>query len=133
MSDLNLLNNSLIYTPYAFCFFGILLFILSVGVIRQRRRAKVSMGTGGDLMLEKFHSAHSNFTQYVPMILIGALMAEIINGQTGLLMTALACLALGRGLHAYGVTRLNENFKFRISGMLLTFASLFLTILSVIV
>lgn len=103
----------------------ILLFVaLSLRVIRFRRRTGVPIGHGGQAVLERSARVHANFAEYVPaaLILLGFVEAQ---GWPSLAIHVL-CLALlaGRLSHAFGVAREPENFRFRVTGMALTFTVL---------
>ncbi|TVQ79299.1 MAG: glutathione metabolism protein [Bradymonadales bacterium] len=98
--------------------------LLSVAVIRRRRKTRVPLGFGNDAILEKRVSAHSNFAQYAPLALIGILLCELRALPEFLLGAAGLAICLGRLLHAYGLTRQTENFRFRVAGMFLSFLSL---------
>ena len=82
---------------------GILLIFLSAQVSRNRRRAKVSLGHGGDVQLEKAARAQGNFVEYVPIALILFLLLELEVSQMWLLHVLGAMLFVGRLLHAWGV------------------------------
>jgi uncharacterized protein len=102
---------------------GIFAFIyidLSLRVIRQRRIARVALGSGGDAALERAQRVHGNFSEYVPFALILLLLVEM-QGWPGWLVHLL-CVALlaGRLIHAVGVSQPKENFNLRIVGMTTT-------------
>jgi uncharacterized membrane protein YecN with MAPEG domain len=68
--------------------------------------------------------AHSNFAEYVPLNLFAIYLVES-HGAIPLLVHFLGLSTLlGRLLHAYGISQNNENFKFRVTGMALTFTAL---------
>ena len=100
--------------------FAVLFLILSARAIMARRAAKIAIGTRGDKNLERAARVHANFSEYVPFALLLIAFAEMRGIQP--LFIHLLCLALllGRLLHAWGVSMINENFKFRVSGMMLT-------------
>lgn len=52
------------------------------------------------------------------------LLLELRGGPDALLHTVAATLAIGRVVHAYGVSRSPENYGHRVAGMALTFAAL---------
>ena len=97
---------------------------LSVRVIRVRGEERVAIGAGASKRLERAMRVHANFAEYAPLALLLILMAEM-QGAQGALVHGL-CLALlaGRALHAYGVSQEKEDFRLRVSGMGLTFATL---------
>ncbi len=102
-----------------------LLFIwLSRNVIAARRRQRVALGDGGHPELLRRMRAQGNFAEYAPFALVLLAFAEI-QGLTPIGVHALGLtLLVGRCLHAYGVSRTPENFRFRVSGMAMTFGML---------
>lgn len=103
---------------------GLILIWLSSRVIAKRKGLKISHGTGGDDQLNRRCNAHSNFTEYVPIILILMATAEASNTSSIVLHATGITLVVGRLLHAIGMTSDPENFKFRQNGMILTFLPL---------
>ena len=64
---------------------------------------------------------HSNFAEYAPFTLFMIYLVEI-NGASPLLVHALGVsLLIGRLSHAFGVSRHNEQYQYRVAGMALTF------------
>ena len=75
---------------------------------------------------------HANFAEYVPIALILLGLLEM-QGASLWLVNALGCLLVAARLsHAYGVSKTTENFTFRISGMLGTFAMIITSALSLL-
>lgn len=108
-------------------FLGIIFFILSIRIIRLRRSLKIGIGDSGDPMMLRAMRVHSNFAEYVPLCLILLGFAEL-QGTLPIIMHILGSgLLLGRLLHAYGMSQTKENFRFRVSGMALTFTCLLST------
>lgn len=97
---------------------------LSFRVIRQRRASQVAYGVGESKELVKRVGAHSNFSQYVPIVLLGMLIAHSLGAADSRLLIAAILIVIGRYLHAFGLLQTRENFRYRVTGMLLTFASL---------
>jgi uncharacterized membrane protein YecN with MAPEG domain len=82
---------------------ALLLLILSALVIRERGRARVSLGDGGDDRLNRAIRAQANFAEYVPMSLLLIAMTEGL-GAPALAVHALGlCLLVGRVMHAIGL------------------------------
>ncbi|MES2771014.1 MAG: MAPEG family protein [Pseudomonadota bacterium] len=110
--------------------------LLSIRTIRLRRQLKASLGDAGNQALLRAVRAHSNFAEYAPLSLLLLCFVEL-SGAPSLFTHALAiCLIAGRLSHAYGVSQIEENFRFRVVGMVMTFsvmvgASLFLLALYV--
>ena len=102
-----------------------LLFVwLSRNVIAARRRQRVPLGDGGHPDLLRRIRAQGNFAEYAPFALVLMAFGEI-QGLYPILVHALGlALLVGRCLHAYGVSRTPENFRFRVTGMALTFGVL---------
>jgi hypothetical protein len=94
---------------------------LSALVIRQRGRAKVAIGWGGDALLERFARIHANFAEYVPLALLLLAMLEWKGLNPWVLHGLGLVLLLGRLAHAYGMSQVQENFRFRVTGMMSTF------------
>jgi uncharacterized membrane protein YecN with MAPEG domain len=110
---------------------GLLLIALSVQVVRARMRFRVGLGTGTEEGMQQAVRVHANFAEYVPLSLLLIYFAEAASESA--LFTHSLCVTLlcSRLLHAYGVSRVRENYRYRTIGMVLTFlvivsASLFL-------
>ena len=100
-----------------------LLFVgLSVRTLRLRKSLRIAIGDAGDPRMLRAMRVHSNFAEYVPLALILLLLAEL-SGAPPLLLHALGiALLMGRLAHAWGVSRADEQFQYRVAGMGLTFA-----------
>ncbi|MEP4891909.1 MAG: MAPEG family protein [Aliiglaciecola sp.] len=103
---------------------GISFFYLSALVIQQRRSLKVSLGDGGDSHFLGVIRAHANFAEYVPLILVLLLVAELNQGNHLILHAIGSLLLLGRLIHAYGLRHHSGVSWQRLWGMLMTFAAL---------
>jgi uncharacterized protein len=113
--------------PITTLFAGLLalLFIaLSVRVIGARRGAKVAIGDGGDKILARRARVHANFAEYTPMALLLMGLAESGGAAKMPIWIAGALLLIGRVVHAYGVSQINEVLAFRVAGMAMTFAAI---------
>ncbi|NET01459.1 MAG: glutathione metabolism protein [Sphaerospermopsis sp. SIO1G2] len=103
---------------------GILFFILSIRIIGLRRSLKIGIGDSGNSTIIRAMRVHSNFSEYVPLCLLLLGFVEF-QGTFPIVLHILGSgLVLGRILHAYGVSQTQENFRFRVSGMALTFTCL---------
>jgi uncharacterized membrane protein YecN with MAPEG domain len=113
---------------------GILFFYFSVLVVKGRFSKKISLGDGGDHHFQQVIRAHGNFSEYAPIVLILLFVAEVNLTNPIFLHLAGIALLLGRFLHAFGLRRHSGSSWQRVSGMLLTFASLLaLSILNILV
>lgn len=109
-----------IYAPI----FALLYVILSINVIRTRRQEKVGLGSGGNKAVERAMRVHANFAEYVPLTLLLLLILEQSGGNALLLHGLFVILLVGRLIHAWGVSQQQEDFRFRVSGMAMTFATI---------
>jgi uncharacterized membrane protein YecN with MAPEG domain len=98
--------------------------VLSIRIIRLRQSLRVGLGDAGNPQLQRAIRVHANFAEYVPF---GLLLIFLVEGQgaSTLLVNVLGMgLLLGRLSHAFGVSQTNENLRFRVSGMVITFLTL---------
>ncbi|MEO7335889.1 MAG: MAPEG family protein [Caldimonas sp.] len=98
-----------------------LLFVaLSVRTLRMRRRLRIAIGDAGNEEMLRAMRVHSNFAEYVPFSLLLLFLVES-SGASAVLVHGLGlCIVAGRLSHALGVSRLRENFAFRVFGMVMT-------------
>lgn len=102
-----------------------LLFVgLSVRTLRLRGALRIAVGDAGNPVMLRAMRVHANFAEYVPLALLVLHFAESA-GAAPLLVHALGvALLLGRCAHAYGVSQVQEDLRFRVTGMALTFGAL---------
>ena len=108
-------------TPFYAALFGIMLFALSIRTIRVRRRLRIAIGHADDAVMERAMRVHANFCEYVPIALLLIYLLEVSLGADYWIHILGGTLLLGRLLHAVGVSRPREDFRFRVTGMVLTF------------
>ena len=111
-------------TPLYAALLALFFMFLSFRVIGFRRSAKIALGDGGDSVLLRRQRAHGNFAEYVPLALLLMALAELQGLPSWKLHAIGLLLLVGRGLHAYGVSRDPEPLRLRVYGMILTFAAL---------
>jgi uncharacterized membrane protein YecN with MAPEG domain len=111
---------TLIIAPYA-ALLALLFVGLSVRTLRFRRKLGVGVGDGGDQQLIKAARAHANFAEYTPLCLFLIYLVETTTSATLLIHFYGVVLLAGRCVHAYGVSQVRENYKFRVFGMACTF------------
>ncbi|MGB5261151.1 MAG: MAPEG family protein [Gammaproteobacteria bacterium] len=107
-------------TPFYAALLALIFVVLSFRTILLRRRLGIAIGAGEDPRLARAIRAHSNFAEYVPIALILIFFVEIRTSAILLIHGLCIALIIGRIVHAYGVSQLEENYSFRISGMALT-------------
>jgi len=103
---------------------GILFFYFSALVVKGRLSKQIPLGDGGDHHFQQLIRAHGNFTEYTPIVLILLFIAEVNLSNPVALHLAGTALLSGRFIHAFGLRRHSGSSWQRVSGMLLTFASL---------
>ena len=102
-----------------------LLFIgLSVRTIRLRRRLRIAIGDADHIEMRRAMRVHANFAEYVPLALLLIYFAEVSGAPVALVHVLGLCLLIGRLAHAYGVSQSEEDFRFRVFGMVMTFGTL---------
>ncbi len=108
---------------YAALLAGLYIF-LSVRVIRMRVQERIAVGDGGNLRLRRAIRVHANFAEYVPLALILTAFVELQQSAPIIVHGLCLSLLLGRICHAYGVSQENEDHRFRVAGMAMTFATI---------
>ncbi|MEM7471349.1 MAG: MAPEG family protein [Pseudomonadota bacterium] len=110
-----------------------LLFLgLSIRVIRARRAEKVSIGTGGNKIVERAMRVQANCMEY-SLFFIALLMTAELQGTPGWLLHLLGLGFLAARLaHAYGLSTEAAPSSARIGGMAVSLLLLLLLALGVI-
>lgn len=120
-------------TPLYAALLGLLFFGLSERTLRLRRQLKIAIGYSNDQNMLRAMRVHSNFAEYAPYTLLLIFMLELMGGYNWLLHTLFICLVLGRLSHAHGVSKLMENYRYRVFGMAMTFTALLGAALSLLI
>lgn len=119
-------------TPLYAAILALILVVLSVQTIRLRRRFQVAVGAGDEPLLERAMRVHANFCEYVPIAVVLLFFFERLIGAGWWVHALGVLLVAGRILHAYGVRRVDEDLRLRVTGMSLTFLVLLATSASII-
>ena len=100
---------------------GLLSLALAAQVVRARASEKVIFGDGASVVLQQRIRVHGNFVEYVPLALLLLFLLEL-NGMWSLwVLHALGgSLALGRLLHAWGLSTSTGTTPGRFVGTVLT-------------
>lgn len=112
------------YTPLYASILAFLFIALSFRTILLRRGKGVAIGSGHDDELARAARVHANFAEYVPLTL---LLLYFLESRTdiGIGLHILGCaLIAGRLIHAYGVSQPLEDFRFRVTGMVITLGTM---------
>ncbi len=117
-----------VITSHYAALLALLLFVLSVNVIRARVATRIGLGLGEGredaIALLRTGRAQSNFVEYVPMVLVLMLLLELSGGPGWLLHGLGSMLLAGRIAHALAISREPEVLRLRQLGMALTFTAL---------
>lgn len=117
-------------TPVYAALLALLFVVLSFRTIRFRRKFSVAIGTGDQSLLTKASRAHGNFAEYVPLSLLLIYFIEVGAAIPTLTHTLCSLLLAGRLIHAWGISQEKENLRFRVTGMVMTFATIVIAALS---
>ena len=101
-------------------FLGLLLVYLSYNVAKNRGRAKVSIGDGGDEQLANSVRAHGNLTEYAPMGLILIGLLEFLEVNAMFVMSLAVLFVVGRYMHGLTFGKFAGRNPYRILGIVLT-------------
>lgn len=95
---------------------ALMLFLLWLKVVRKRSATDISIGFGNDDELHEKIRRHGNFTEFVPLVLIVMLLAELRVANDIALHVTGVLLVVSRAFHPYGIFIKNSNHVFRIVG-----------------
>lgn len=102
----------------------LLLFVLSLLVVRQRQKHKVSIGDGGVPQLTQAVRAFGNAAEYVPAVLAGLAVLALAGAPAWMVHVIGAMLFVGRAAHAVGLST-NQGISLgRSVGQVLTWLAL---------
>lgn len=119
--------------PFYAALLGLLFMVLSVRTLRARRRLKIAVGDAGNPEMLRAMRVHANFAEYVPFALLLLWFVEQRGAGGTLLHAAGSLLVAGRVLHAYGVSRAPEDFRFRVAGVAITLTTIGVSSISLLV
>ncbi len=112
--------------PFVTGFYAALLTLVALAlatwVIRQRGRAHVGLGDGGDAQLQRAIRVHGNFIEFVPLALIAIALGEMLGVPRWLVHGLGLALLFGRLMHAQGLGTSSGASTGRLVGMALTYA-----------
>jgi uncharacterized membrane protein YecN with MAPEG domain len=111
-------------TPLYASVLALMFIALSVRTLRLRRKLRIAVGDKGDQQMLRAMRAHANFAEYVPLSLLLIFMFEVRSGTSLLIHALCVCLIVGRFSHAYGLSRVEEDYRYRVFGMSMTFTAL---------
>jgi uncharacterized membrane protein YecN with MAPEG domain len=84
---------------------GLVYIVLAGLVVKARWRYRVNLGAGSEPGMERAIRVHANFAEYVPLLLVLLVLAEM-QGLPATAVHAAGCvLIVSRVLHAWGLSR----------------------------
>jgi uncharacterized membrane protein YecN with MAPEG domain len=112
---------AMVVTPLYAAVLALWFVVLSLCIISRRRSAKVSLGDGGNPLLQRAIRAQANFAEYVPLALLLLLVLELSRFSIYLVHAVGITLLVARLLHGYAMA-FRAEFRFgRVWGAGLTF------------
>ncbi|MEQ3650755.1 MAPEG family protein [Hyphomonas sp.] len=108
----------------------LLLIYLAFRVVSVRQSAKVSIGTGGNEMLELRTRVHGNATEYIPSMLVGLVVMALMGLPVWILHVAGGVFTLGRVMHIIGLG--GTVMPMRAGGILLSWIAMVLAALAIL-
>lgn len=121
--------------PYA-ALLGLFYVWLSFRVTGIRRRTGIAIGHAGNDAMERGMRAQANFNEYVPLSLLLIALAGVTGTAPVLINLLGLALVLGRLLHAYSLLvhePRHGRYGLRVAGMVLTFSTLLIASLLILV
>src|SRR6185503_10157130 len=105
------MSGPMVVTPLYAALLAIWLVVLGLRVTHYRRLAKVSLGDGGNMALQRAIRGQANFAEYVPVALILLLILELSRFSLYLVHALGILLILARLLHGYALS-FTPDFRF---------------------
>ncbi|MDF1629926.1 MAG: MAPEG family protein [Alcanivoracaceae bacterium] len=85
--------------------FLLLMLALAANVVRWRLKAKVSLGDGGNKDLARAMRCHGNATEYVPLVLLGMALLEMLGTSNMAMHLYGGLFLLARLAHPLGISQ----------------------------
>lgn len=108
-------------TSWTALFGAVLIAILTIHVVRLRRKDGVVLGDAGNRVLAKAIRGHANAAEQLPIALIILALAEANGAPSGALIAVAGVLGVGRLMHAAYFAIHGLTWRLRFYGMWLTF------------
>ena len=114
----------MVVTPLYAAILAVWVVVLSLRAIQRRRAAKVSLGDGGVILLQRAIRGQANFAEYVPLALLLLTVIELSRFSLYLVHALGIVLVIARLMHGYAMG-FRSAFRFgRFWGAMMTFAIL---------
>jgi uncharacterized membrane protein YecN with MAPEG domain len=106
---------------------GLLALVLSINVVRLRRKLSVGLGDGGHEPLERAIRIFGNYAEYTALCLVMIALLDMLAGPRWLIHACGIALLVGRAAHALGISRSSGASVGRAVGMVLTWLVILVT------
>lgn len=100
--------------------FLLLMLALAANVVRWRMKAQVSLGDGGNKDLSAAIRCHGNATEYVPLVLVGMALLEMLGASNMAMHLYGGLFLLGRLAHPLGLSQKRKVNALRQLGIVLS-------------
>jgi uncharacterized membrane protein YecN with MAPEG domain len=111
---------SMVVTPLYAAALVLWFLVLTLRVVQERSKSRVSLGDGGNTALQRAIRGHANFAEYVPLALLLLAILEISRFSSYVIHALGLTLLLARLLHGYALS-FTPHFRFgRSAGAVLT-------------
>lgn len=111
---------------------ALIMLVLGILVVRARVKTRTEIGDGGNLAMMAAIRAHANNAEYVPVALLLMLILIPLRANAYVIHAIGATLTIGRLLHAFGLSRTVGTSVPRFLGMMLTWTSYLIAIVSML-
>ena len=120
-------------TPIYAAILGLFFVYLSFLTIKERRKNKVAIGDGDNQTLQRAIRVHGNFAEYTPLTLLLVSFVELSGYHYILINSLMMAFFLGRLSHLYGVSKTQEDFRFRVFGISMTLSVIAISAILILV
>lgn len=108
-------------TSFYAALLGLFFVFLSIRTLRLRRKNRIAIGDGDNPVLQRAVRVHANFAEYTLMAVLLVAFVESFGYSSIIVHVLLLAFVMGRFSHAFGVSNIGEDYRFRVFGMAMTF------------
>jgi uncharacterized membrane protein YecN with MAPEG domain len=105
----------MVVTPLYAGLLALWFLLLTLRVVQERHRTRISLGDGGDATLHRCIRGHANFAEYVPLALLLLAILELSRFSIYVIHALGAVLLVSRLLHGYAFA-FRTQFRFGVFG-----------------
>ncbi len=111
---------------------GVVFIGFSAYVSSVRAKTGVSTGHEGNVDMVVAMRRHGNMAEYLPVVLLLMLFAELMGTDAKYLHAAGLIMILGRFVHPFGISADGGNFAARIGGQSATYLAMLIPIVAIL-